>query len=82
MGTVIPAAALFSGGEENQSFVWIIADNTLQQRQVTVGLPSDYGVRVKSGLNPGDWIVIAGVHSLSEGQPVRVIDATASKETP
>lgn len=82
MGTEIPAAALFSGEDKKQSFVWIVADNTLQKRQVTVGLPSDFGVRIKSGLSRGEWIVVAGVHSLREGQSVRVIDITTSKETP
>lgn len=80
-GIEVPAAALFSRGDKTQSFVWVIVDGKLQTRQVTVGLPSDYGVRVKSGLNEGDWIVVAGVHSLSEGQSVRVIDATASRNT-
>jgi RND family efflux transporter MFP subunit len=81
MGTEIPAAALFSSGDKNQNFVWIIADGKLQKRQVTVGLPSDYGVHVKGGLNTGEWIVVAGVHSLREGQSVRVLDVTASKDT-
>ena len=81
-GIEIPAAAFFSEGDKSQSFVWVVVENKLQKRQVEVGLPSDYGVRVQSGLQPGELIVVAGVHSLSEGQSVRVIDAAEKRETP
>ena len=36
---------------------------------------SDRGVLVKGGLSAGEWLVIAGVHSVSEGQQVRILDA-------
>lgn len=81
-GIEIPAAAFFSEGDKSQSFVWIVVEGKLQKRQVTVGLPSDYGVRVQSGLKPGELVVVAGVHSLSEGQSVRVIDAAEKREAP
>ena len=50
---------------------------TLQRRQVEVSLLSATGILVKSGLQAGDWLVIAGVHSIAEGQEVRILDATA-----
>jgi len=81
-GIEIPATAFFSEGDKSQSFVWVVVENKLQKRQVEVGLPSDYGVRVQSGLQPGELIVVAGVNSLSEGQSVRVIDAVEKRETP
>jgi len=81
-GIEIPAPAFFSEGDKSKSFVWVVVDNKLQKRQVEVGLPSDYGVRIQSGLQPGELIVVAGVHSLSEGQSVRVIDATEKRDAP
>ena len=46
---------------------------------VVVGNPepevfSPAGVVVTEGLQPGQWIVTAGVHSLEEGQTVRILD--------
>ena len=32
------------------------------------------GVAVRSGLKPGDWVVIAGGHLLHEGQAVLPVD--------
>jgi hypothetical protein len=32
------------------------------------------GINVKEGLKPGDLIVAAGVHSLQDGQAVRIQD--------
>jgi hypothetical protein len=39
---------------------------------------SNFGVLVKAGLKPGEWILVAGVHSVKEGQQVRIIDASAA----
>jgi hypothetical protein len=33
------------------------------------------------GLKPGEWIALAGVHSLREGQQVRILEQ-ASEEVP
>lgn len=79
-GFVVPASALFSEGELAQSYVWVINDNKVNKRSVKIGTPSDYGLHIKEGLNPGDWIVVAGVHTLLENQEVRVMDVTSGKE--
>ena len=54
------------------------AGKTLARREVELGQLSNYGILVRAGLEPGEWIVIAGVNSVSEGQQVRIIDATAA----
>jgi RND family efflux transporter MFP subunit len=79
-GINIPAAALFSSGD--QSYVYVINDNVLSKREVTVSLPSDFGVLVQSGLQAGEWVVTAGVNMLSDGETVRVMDATAESSGP
>jgi RND family efflux transporter MFP subunit len=81
VGISIPAAALFAGDDANQSYVFIVDESsmTLNKRQVEVSLPSTTGILVKSGLEVGEWLVIAGVNSVSEGQQVRIMDANAGE---
>ena len=71
----IPIAATFSTGSDGQTYVWIIDEGamTLQRRSIDVGLPGLTGIVVKDGLSAGEWIVTAGVHSVSEGQKVRIL---------
>ncbi len=80
-GLEIPATALFTGADSTKSFVWIIdeANKTLSRRTVEVGKLSKFGVLIKSGLKPGEWIVTKGVNTLDEGQQVRIIDAAKAK---
>ena len=79
VGMSIPATALFSGDNADESYVFIVDESsmTLEKRQVELSLLSSTGVLVKSGLQAGDWLVIAGVHSVEEGQEVRILDAVA-----
>jgi RND family efflux transporter MFP subunit len=72
-GVVVPMSAVFSPDDAVGSFVWVIGDgNTVSRQQVTLGEPVVGGVTVKDGLSPGALVVQAGVHSLKEGQKVRV----------
>jgi RND family efflux transporter MFP subunit len=72
-GVVVPLSAVFSPDDAAGSFVWLISDsNTVTRRQITVGEPVIGGVTVKDGLSTGNLIVVAGVHSLTEGQAVRI----------
>ncbi len=77
-GIEIPASAVFSPADQasQQSFVWIVSGEPLSvsRREVKVLGTSQRGVLVQ-GLAPGDRIATAGVHSLSEGQPVRLLDS-------
>ncbi|WNC74138.1 efflux RND transporter periplasmic adaptor subunit [Thalassotalea psychrophila] len=79
-GFDIPASALFSDGELTNSFVWVVVDNKVVKRAVEVLRPTDYGIKVSEGLEQGEWLIVAGVHSLVEGQQVRILDATSGKE--
>ncbi len=79
-GVEIPVSAVFSPPDQasQQSYVWIVHGEPLSvsQREVTVLGVSQRGVRVQ-GLAAGDRIATAGVHSLSEGQPVRLLDSAS-----
>ncbi len=71
----IPVSATFTAGSSGQSFVWVIDEQskTVSRREVKVGQFTDTGVRILEGLELGEWIAIAGVHYLREGQQVRLL---------
>ena len=70
--TSIPRSAVFR--EDNQSKVWIYNEMTKTVTARTIQLSeikSDGYVIVEDGLQPGEEVVSAGVHSLKEGQSAR-----------
>ena len=72
-GYVIPASAFMGEAENNRSEVWVVdTDNRVQLRQGRVGALDPGGVTVLEGLEAGELVATAGVHTLSEGQEVRV----------
>jgi RND family efflux transporter MFP subunit len=75
-GIEIPATAVFALADSRKSYVWIIDETskTLSSREVEVGRLTSQGVLIRTGIAPGDWIVIKGVHSVSEGDTVRIMD--------
>jgi RND family efflux transporter MFP subunit len=74
-GIMVPISAVFATDTEKQSFVWVIDEKSGQVtlREVKAGEPSDQGIMIDEGLKSGEWIATAGVHSLREGQKVRII---------
>ena len=72
-GAPILPSAVVSEGEE--SFVWTVDDSSGAVSKVPVEIDrfTPAGVIVTTGLEPGQWIVTAGVHSLTEGQVVRIL---------
>lgn len=76
-GFTIPATAAFASADINVTNVWVIdnSTNTLSRRQIEVGEVTTSGLLVTSGLEPGEWIVTAGTHSLSDGQEVAIVDS-------
>jgi len=72
-GIEIPAVAVTrSGGRPS---VWVVnpADGSVTSRDIGIGSSNPERVVVSSGLDPGDVIVIAGVHALRPGQKVRAL---------
>lgn len=68
-GFLIPSAALTE--INGKKIVWIIdANNKAQQRQVVAGQFSEEGIQIINGLQAGEKVAIAGVHSLIKDQPV------------
>ncbi len=81
-GIAIPATAVFSDGASSDTFVWVcdLSSRTLERRKVEARYFSDTGLRVQSGLSAGEWVVVAGVHSVREGQEVRIEDVATGEE--
>jgi RND family efflux transporter MFP subunit len=74
-GISVPATAVFTPETEKQSYVWVVdGAGTVHRTMVKLGPIAPVGVTVLEGVQPGDWIVTAGVHSLREGQRVRPIE--------
>lgn len=75
-GMAILPSAVFSSSSGDESFVWIVdeATGTVSKAGVTIERISPVGVVVTEGLTPGQWVVTAGVNSLTEGQKVRIMD--------
>ncbi len=72
----IPLAALTE--RNGKKLVWVIdAENKAQRREVTAGEFSEQGVMITDGLQPGEKIAIAGVHTLVEGQQVKPVAGTS-----
>ena len=70
----VPLAAVFSPGESNEKFVWVVDEQagTVSRRAVITGILKSTGLIIEEGLTAGEWIAIAGVHRLREGQSVRL----------
>lgn len=70
---LIPMTALFQQGSKDA--VWVVrADNTVSLRPVTVAAYRDDGVLISAGLQAGERIVKAGVHMLTEGEKIQLIE--------
>lgn len=76
---VVPPSAVFtdqSGQAGQQSYVWVVEGDggKVARRSVTTGELTPVGIAITDGLQAGEWVVTAGVHSLREGQQVRIAD--------
>ena len=83
VGIQVPATAVFTGADRSKNFVWVVDEstNTLSRREVELGQLARFGVLIKAGLEAGEWIVVKGVHSVKEGQQVRILDITGQDKT-
>ncbi|NIA02781.1 MAG: efflux RND transporter periplasmic adaptor subunit [Planctomycetia bacterium] len=71
---VIPVYAVFTPNTMKQDHVWVIDKETgsVKIRKIKTDRLTQSGIQVIDGLQAGEWIAIAGVHTLREGQKVRI----------
>jgi RND family efflux transporter MFP subunit len=69
----VPATAIFH--KDSGPAVWVVegGGSTLQLRPVKVSTYTDHATVVTAGLNDGDIVVLAGVHTVYAGQHVRPV---------
>jgi HlyD family secretion protein len=65
----VPASAVRS--REGRDIVWVVADNRVAPRAVTVGGASADAKTITEGLNAGERIVVLGPETLSAGSRVK-----------
>lgn len=74
---LLPASALLTEGDRRS--VWVVATDghSVTRRDVSLGpAPENAGeIAVTAGLRPGERVVVAGVHSIRDGQAVRLASA-------
>ena len=71
----IPLSAVFGECGDKKTYVWIINNDKVSRREVTVYSPTgEANLLISKGVKPGETIVIAGVHQLVEGQTIKVIN--------
>ncbi|MDH4217927.1 MAG: efflux RND transporter periplasmic adaptor subunit [Candidatus Aminicenantes bacterium] len=68
---VIPRKALLY--KQNKTYVFVMDQNHVSQREVLLGLTEEDDVEVTSGLNEGEVIVVVGVEGLQDGQRIDVV---------
>ncbi len=70
----VPLSALHE--KDGQPALWVVdpASARVSLRPVKVGPYGEQSVPVLAGLEPGEWVVAAGVHLLLEGQRIKPID--------
>jgi len=68
---LIPSYAVLEMGEKNK--VFIISGGKTKEKEVSLGLSGSDRVEVKEGINPGDSLIVAGQHSLKDGDLIRIV---------
>lgn len=77
----VPERALLS--LQGKNFVWIVDEaGTASQRMVEVGESVDSDCIVTSGLEPGETIILEGIHKAREGGRVTALPAAPDKPQP
>jgi len=78
----VPLQAVFRDGDG--SAVWRVERSTMTVHRalVEVGGILDNSLQLRSGIAPGETIVVAGAHLLREGQKVRLLDEVTQPAAP
>ena len=66
---IIPSQAVMLNAD-NRIFVWVVEDSVAQRKFVSADLLVENGVKINSGLEPGDQVIVAGMQKVSSGTRV------------
>ena len=70
---LLPRSAVMEDSIKETHTVFVVAEGRSQRRQVEVGLAEGSQVQITSGLSEGEQVVIAGQHTLKDGEEVTVM---------
>lgn len=59
--------------EDGRKVVYVVEDQVAREREVEVGLESDFDVEIVKGLNPGDQIISKLNSDITDGSPITII---------
>ena len=75
---IIPITAVFESDKDDNTAVWVIntADNTVKKQNVVVGdIVGNDAIQITEGLTMGQQIVVAGVHRLTDGDKIKILES-------
>ncbi len=70
---LLPAESLVL--EKNKASVFLVADSKARKVPVKTGFNDGISVEILGGLNPADRVVLLGKQTLTDGQPVHVVES-------
>jgi len=68
-GFLLPAGAIRR--EDGRAYVFVVSKGVAERRAVAVGADHGSDVLVRSGLEPGERVIVSGPPQLGDGMPVR-----------
>ncbi|MGF1524325.1 MAG: efflux RND transporter periplasmic adaptor subunit [Leptolyngbyaceae cyanobacterium] len=71
---VLPLGAVLVRGQEAFVFVVNETEGTVERRQVVQGVEGLSEVEIRSGVQPGDLVVIEGQNRLVDGSPIEIVN--------
>jgi HlyD family secretion protein len=74
---VVPNGAIVTGAK-GKKYVWVVTAGTASKRAVTIGKTNETSSVVRSGLRPGESVVLAPPPALTQGAAVTVASPSAS----
>ncbi len=76
---VVPRSAV--GITSTETYVFVVkADETVERRNVVLGIEAEDTFEVKKGISPGEKVVTEGRSMLSSGDRVRIVDGEGGAE--
>jgi multidrug efflux system membrane fusion protein len=75
---IVPITAVFESNMDDQTAVWIIdpQSETVSKQEVVVGnIIGNDAIEIVEGIEMGQQIVVAGVHRLTEGEKIKILDS-------
>lgn len=64
----------------NEQYVYIVNDTNAHVKKVELGLLEGWRIQIKSGLKPGQKVIVVGHRSVNDGDPVNVVRQVKNAE--